>query len=65
MSPSDSSFFTKEILLTMHQCFATRIYETKQVTHGLDPGGVRTPIALHCGSFIFNMAVKAAEIGKL
>ena len=27
-------------------------------------GGVRTPIALHCGSFIFNMAVKAAEIGR-
>ena len=22
-----------------------------------------TPIALHCGSFIFNMAVKAAEFG--
>ena len=29
------------------------------------PGGVRTPIALHCGSSIFNMAVKAAEFGKL
>ena len=27
-------------------------------------GGVRTPIALHCGSFIFNMAVKAAEFGR-
>ena len=29
------------------------------------PGGVRTPIALHCGSSIFNMVVKAAEFGKL
>ena len=28
------------------------------------PGGVRTPIALHRGSFIFNMAVKAAEFGR-
>ena len=27
-------------------------------------GGVCTPIALHCGSFIFNMAVKAAEFGR-
>ena len=27
-------------------------------------GDVRTPIALHCGSLIFNMAVKAAEIGR-
>ena len=30
----------------------------------LCPGGVRTPIASHCGSFIFNVAVKAAEIGR-
>ena len=29
-----------------------------------NPGGVRTLIALHCGSFIFNMAVKAAKIGR-
>ena len=28
------------------------------------PSGVRTPIALHRGSFIFNMAVKAAEFGR-
>ena len=28
------------------------------------PGGVRTPIALHCGSSIFNMAMKAVEIGR-
>ena len=28
------------------------------------PGGVCTPIALHCGSFVFNMAVKAAKIGR-
>ena len=27
-------------------------------------GGVRTPIALHCGSSIFNMAMKAVEIGR-
>ena len=25
---------------------------------------MRTPIALHCGSFIFNMVVKAAESGR-
>ena len=25
-------------------------------------GGVRTPIALHCGSSIFSMGVRAAEI---
>ena len=28
------------------------------------PGGVRTPIALYYGSFIFEMAVEAAEIGR-
>ena len=27
-------------------------------------GSVRTPIALHCGSLIFNMAVKAQEIAR-
>ena len=27
-------------------------------------GDVCTPIALHCGNFIFNLAVKAAEIGR-
>ena len=32
--------------------------------HRVYPDGVRTPIALHCGSFIFNMAVKAAEFGR-
>ena len=32
---------------------------------GATAGGMRTPIALHCGSFIFNMAVKVTEIGKL
>ena len=26
-------------------------------------GGVRTLIALHCGSNIFNMAAKAEEVG--
>ena len=30
----------------------------------LEAGGVSIPIALHCGSFIFNMAVKASEIGR-
>ena len=30
----------------------------------LPPGGVLIPIALHCGSFNFNMAVKAAEFGR-
>ena len=29
-----------------------------------ESGGVRTPMALHCGSSIFNMAMKAAEIGR-
>ena len=29
-----------------------------------EAGGVRTPIALHCGSSIFNLAMKAAEIGR-
>ena len=28
------------------------------------PGGVRTPIALYYGSFIFEMMVEAAEIGR-
>ena len=32
--------------------------------HTTEAGGVRTPIALHCGSSIFNMAMKAAEIGR-
>ena len=32
--------------------------------HTTEAGDVRTPISLHCGSFIFNMAVKAAEIGR-
>ena len=31
---------------------------------GLESLGVRTLIALHWGSLIFNMAVKAAEIGR-
>ena len=29
----------------MHQCFATRIFETKQVTHRLDQYGLQTG---HC-----------------
>ena len=29
----------------------------------INPGGVRTLIALHCGSNIFNMAAKAEEVG--
>ena len=32
--------------------------------HRVYPDGVRTTIALHFGSFIFNMAVKAAEFGR-
>ena len=32
--------------------------------HTTEAGDVRTPIALHCSSFIFNIAVKAAEIGS-
>ena len=32
--------------------------------HTTEAGGVRTLIALHCGSSIFNMAMKAAEIGR-
>ena len=35
-----------------------------QAVPGSDPGGVRTPIALHCGSSISNMAMKAVEIGR-
>ena len=31
---------------------------------GAGSGGVRTPIALHCGTFNFNMAVRAAEFGR-
>ena len=31
---------------------------------GHHAGGVRTPIALHCGSSISNMAMKAVEIGR-
>ena len=35
------------------------------VTFCYTAGGVHTPIALHCGSVIFNMAVKAVEIATV
>ena len=31
----------------------------------LKTGGVRTPIAKHCGSVIYNMAVKVVEMGRV
>ena len=45
-----------------YQCLVTTLFIIALVH--FHPGSVRTPIALHCGSFIFNEAVKAAEIGK-
>ena len=52
-------------LLSLH---CARIKSTREKVNFLiiclNTGGVRTPIALHCGSVIFNIAVKAAEISK-
>ena len=45
-----------------YQCLVTTLFIIALVH--FHPGGVRTPIALHCGSFIFNEVVKAAEIGR-
>ena len=46
-------------------CYAT-VFDKDSVTHSsrMYAGGVRPPIALHCGSSIFSMGVKAAEIGR-
>ena len=46
-------------------CYAT-VFDKDSVTYRsrMYAGGVRTPIALHCGSSIFSMGVKAAEIGR-
>ena len=40
------------------------VVSTLRVEEGSETGGVRTPIALHCGSSLFNMTMKAREIGR-
>ena len=47
-----------EMLITLWRENIMRKSHLKQ-----QPGGMRTPIALHYGSVIFNMAVKVAETG--
>ena len=46
-------------------CYTT-VFDKDSMTHRsrMYAGGVCTPIALHCGSSIFSMGVKAAEIGR-
>ena len=50
-------------VVNLHYHFLVTILFIIALVH-FHPGSVRTPIALHCGSFIFIEAVKAAEIGR-
>ena len=50
--------YKTEMLITLWRENIMRTSHLKQ-----QPGGMRTPIALHYGSVIFNMAVKVAETG--
>ena len=56
------------LLISLLSLHCVRIKSTREKVNFLiiclNTGGVRTPIALHSGSVIFNIAVKAAEIGK-